>query len=304
MALKGEYAFSVGDPTDDSQSTSVLTFTGSPATASGKNGGGLLTDAANFATSPGVATASGLVTVMGWYKLSATTGFAKSLFKSAEWSVYISCFSGSPRILASDWGLTASTLSNALPNDTNWHHWAATFGAGPDVPVVLYVDGVLVNSDTFFTTTALNLTGTFDVGGSDPDGLGGTGTITQDDFRVFNEILNAGTVTTWMNAAGPTVSGPTFGATRTGSTGDRERGYYLSQGGLAGRSLSDLRRASQQQKSDHVFWSEKSGLTPASRYSVADHKRSAMLTLLAEQPQGRSLADIESKFWGTISSAF
>lgn len=244
-------------------------------------------------------------TIMFWIR-PQSLGSTATIFSfgsiNSTIALQILNFSGVDRYQWSWWYAQPQGALVPVTNDA-WQHVAMTItkDSATAWTARFYKDGVLALTDTgnFGTDGVLiPVAGTLRLG---RDGLRGFLGIL-DDFRLFDTPLSQAEITTYMNQT-VGAAGPTFGATRTGDVGDRELGYYLSQGGSPLQSLTDLRRASQT-KPEFQFWSEKSGLTPAASYSLVDHRRAAMLTLLGEQPLGRSAEDIASKFWGTISSAF
>lgn len=293
MALKAEYAFSVGDAANDAVGSADLTLTGSPDVAGGKNGGGILLDPTRLASTSGIAGVTGASTVMFWVKLSATSGFAGNVVKNGVWSAYVNAFGASPKIEVYNYGDTGLSVEATLPVDTNWHHFAATFTTGGNI--VVYLDGALQSSDVIASPQP-NWSDPFTLGGSDPDGLGGGGTLTVDEFRIFDETLaNAAAVTTWMNTVAPSVVPPPLGDPKT-SMADLETVYLRGVSGNTDQrlSLSGLRRLVYG-VDEWAYFSGLSGLVPAGRFTLADH----MLAYYRTQGgiAAGTLADAQRAFW-------
>lgn len=296
MALVTEYAFSDSAPTEDSIGSADLTFTGSPALpGGGHTGGGLLTDENGYATNlvgspPPV---SGL-TLMGWYKKSAISGFSKSLIKGSNWAIYVNA--NASRLIVRDYGLTNTSFSVVVPSDVNWHHFSVAFLAGgSDVDVFVFIDGVFAGTNTFVGTTVPDVTFGFDIGGYDPDLTPGAGSLTQDDVRVFSEaITNASVITDWRNTPGGAATPPDPATYALLSLTDLEVRWLRQESGITGpASLSDLRMAVYGEN-ERAYWAASSGLSYG---SLADHKYAAMKA--ATGATEGSLADVSRIFFAT-----
>lgn len=93
-------------------------------------------------------------------------------------------------------------------------------------------------------------------------------------FYLLEGVLSA------VSTTRGTMKGGASGGAGSMTNADLEYAYYISLGGERSKSLLDLRRQ-YQSGPPFAYWSGLSGLTPATSYSVEDHKRKTILTALA-----------------------
>ena len=156
------------------------------------------------------------LTVSTWFKILNNSGNRALVTRDTgdtqrNWSLYITG-TGTLRLLLrnntdSAWNIVVSSLSY---DDGEWHHGAFVYT--PSTSLILYVDGIAVDTNTTSITPSINnLTADFTIGAYSPNqGYTGdrwTGDI--DEVAVWNKAISANAVQEIYNA---TINNPGFTA--------------------------------------------------------------------------------------------
>ena len=287
MALVTEYAFAEAQPGKDSVGSADLTLISSPAVPTGHTGGGLRVAVTPEGQSPGSPGVTGATTLMFWYKFDTYTG-GRMVFFNNVWAILLS--TADSKIYVYDL-VTSTPATFTIPNNTSWHHVSVSWAPGNPVTVTVFVDGVVAGTPDIAGAGAANFSTPYDIGGGE---LGsGTNPVTLDDYRVFNEtITNPSVVQDWMNTPGESAGPPDPASYANLTNADLELAYLKSLGGSG--TLSDA-RAQVYGVNEHAYFAALSGLAPASRFSLSDHR----LTYYRNETgvTGLSLADTARLFW-------
>jgi hypothetical protein len=190
MPLLAEYGFSEGSGTttaDSSGAGHTLTASGSPWTASGHTGSGVLGTSGSFSGQIAPNTSQTAWTIMCWIKLnSAPAAWSTLVVDSSTGSVFFEITGANGSMHVECAGIaTASNLSTGI-----WYHVAIS-------RTQAFVNGVASGSSGAGSAVNWGVNASFVVAGAAGGDDAFPGVI--DDLRLFSDTQNAATVTTWMN---------------------------------------------------------------------------------------------------------
>lgn len=190
MPLLSEYGFGEGSGTttaDSSGNGLTLTSSGSPWTASGHTGSGLLGSSGSFHGRIAPNTSQTAWTIMCWLKFnSAPAAWSGIVIDGDTGSVYFECTGGNGSIHVECAGIaTASNLSTGI-----WYHVAIS-------RTQAFVNGVASGSSGAGAAVNWGANANFIVAGAAGGDDAFPGVV--DDLRLFSDTQNAATVTSWMN---------------------------------------------------------------------------------------------------------
>jgi len=205
----------------DNDGTTTGFYTGRPATSTpGKIKQAISFDGSNGYVSIGdqsyFSPPNNPMTITGWFKTASASDeaiIAKStVVGTYEWGVLVNNTTANKlrwQLWTNGGANYGAVTSNTIVNDGQWHFFAATINY--NVNQLIYIDGVLDNTNTTFSSGMTDTTGPVNIGRR-PDNLKYfNGSI--DDIRIFNYILSAQDVANLYAAAKTnyTASAPLLG---------------------------------------------------------------------------------------------